>query len=341
MLELKIAKIEEATPSQWDDIVNHCAYATYFHSREWAELWEQYSDGKQKPVARFITFNDGTEVLYPMSASKVTKGLLLQHISTPTWTYGGWLSLHTLSALHHQLLANYTAKLDIILRQNPFDTTLPKANLHWSQDDFTQVLDISVGLPALHKHWASDGNAIVRNANKARKAGITISEASSIDDWRTYYAMYQSSQQRWKEVLGIRFDWKLFELMYSLQSPNLRLWLAKYDGKPVSGAICTYQNKHVARWHAAAFQEYFQLRPVNLQDYELIVKSCQDGYSWFDFLTSAELEGVITYKARYGCEKLTTNLLLNKRFLRRTLDNFKEILCQAQQQLKMQPVRTR
>lgn len=336
MSELKILKIEEATPSQWDNIVDHCDYATYFHSREWANLWEQYSDGEQKASARFITFSDGTEVLFPMSISKVSKGLLLQHVSTPTWTYGGWLSLQKLSLQHHQLLSDYTSKLDIIMRQNPFDTSLPADAFPWSDNDFTQVLDISVGLPELHRIWAKHDNDVVHCSNKARRSGIVVTEATSIDDWRTYFKMYEAAQRRWTEVLGLRFSWKLFELIYNMKSPHIRLWVSRYEGKPVSGLICTYQNKHVAGWHAASFQEYFKFRPVDLQYYEVIVRSCQEGYNWFDFLTSAELKGVIAFKAKFGAEKLTTNLLLNKRFLRRAIDNAKEIVCQAQLQVKKQ-----
>ncbi len=39
-----------ATSEEWDQIWSSSAYATYFQSREWAEIWQDYSEGQLRPL---------------------------------------------------------------------------------------------------------------------------------------------------------------------------------------------------------------------------------------------------------------------------------------------------
>ena len=66
MARLKIAQVKEATSQEWDAAWEHCRYATYFHSRLWAEIWETYS-GYMRPEPKLIVFSDGLTAVLPLS----------------------------------------------------------------------------------------------------------------------------------------------------------------------------------------------------------------------------------------------------------------------------------
>jgi len=325
-MELKLLKIEEASSDQWDSIADNCDYATYFHTREWAEIWQEYSGGKLKPAAKILTFNDGVEVLFPMSVTKVFRGMLRQYILSPENNYGGWLSVNKLSAEHHKLLWEYATTLNLIMRHNPYDSELQAAakSRSWSFSDFTQALDLQQGFETISQSWQREQGKLIR---KAQKAGMTLVEAKTLEDWQEYYKVYEATVERWGDkILGSPYEWRLFEFIYNLRSNKIKLWLAKVDGQVARGGIFFYQSKHVVGWHGSGLKELFHLRPSNFLHTQLVEKACQEGYWWYDFNPSGGLEGVTAFKETFGCQKLQFNLFINKLAARKLIDNTKEII---------------
>ncbi|MCL0030407.1 hypothetical protein M1M93_01760 [Thermodesulfovibrionales bacterium] len=51
-MTLAIKAIRMATAGEWDYIWKNCDYATYFHSREWAGIWQKYTQEKMQPDAK-------------------------------------------------------------------------------------------------------------------------------------------------------------------------------------------------------------------------------------------------------------------------------------------------
>ena len=64
-MALTIEHIAPATAAEWDAVWTRCPYATYFHSREWAEVWSRYSRGKLAPAPLHVDFSDGERALLP------------------------------------------------------------------------------------------------------------------------------------------------------------------------------------------------------------------------------------------------------------------------------------
>ena len=50
----RIAAVRSAAPGEWDAIWTGCDHATYFHSRDWAEIWQTYTEGAVRPDPRVI-----------------------------------------------------------------------------------------------------------------------------------------------------------------------------------------------------------------------------------------------------------------------------------------------
>ena len=122
-MSITIKKIENTPDSMWDRLWWDCKYATYFHSREWAEVLSKYTKGKIQPDPLLITFSDGKQAILPLSSRKSYKGLIKTSLSSPLGTYGGWISVDELNSEHAALLVEYlTNKLgNLIWRINPYD----------------------------------------------------------------------------------------------------------------------------------------------------------------------------------------------------------------------------
>ena len=305
-MTLKILTTRPATDDEWDTIWENCEYSTYFHSREWSEIWKKYTHGKIKPAGRIVKFSDEKTDLLPFSSRNLFMSILKQAVSSPAGTFGGWLSLHELTHQHGALLyeyihANYK---DLIWRLNPFDPIAGHIELEHARSDETLALNLERGFEAIYKNWTQSHASAARKARKARKEGVEIKEASSLQDWKDYFEVYKGSLDRWGESVSSVYQWSLFQDFHDLHSSRVKLWLAVYHDRIVSGALCFYAKIHVVYWHGAALSEYFHLRPVNLLIYEIVKDACEHDYQWFDFNPSGGHNGVENFKKSFGTSSL-------------------------------------
>jgi len=314
-MSLSLRRVRPANSKEWDTLWGKCPYATYFHSREWAEIWKAYSRETIVPDPKLLEFSDGTKALLPLSRRRSYKGLVNSYLSSPAGTFGGWISVDSLTVEHAKLLTEFMIHLgSLTWRLNPYDVLAFKSGVQITNDDETHTLNLSPGFEHLYKGMTKGHRSAVR---KAAKSGIKIEITSTLEDWKVYYEVYQSSLHRWGNRASSQYDWEFFSQMHHRHSPNIKLWIAKYQGKVVAGALCFYSLKHVVYWHGAALGEFFNLRPVNLLICEALKEACDQGFSWFDFNPSGPHEGVRNFKKSFGtqtrrCGIVRSNSMIHK-----------------------------
>jgi hypothetical protein len=308
-MNLSIKSIRKANSDEWDKIWQKCNYSTYFHSREWAEIWQTFKKGKIMPKPKIITFSDGKTALLPLSYQTEYKGLINLYASSLEETFGGWISTDELTVEHAKLLAKFiTQKLggNLVWRFNPYDELVFKAGVNVTTEDETHAIKLEGSVDAIYKKQSS----IARKARKAAKEGVSIKIASTIEEWQEYYQVYLDSIRRWGRDSSFAYRWELFEEIFQRNSPNIKLWVACYQNQVISGALCFYAPTHVVYWQGATLESHFHLRPVNLVMYEIIKSCCEEGYSWFDFNPSAGLEGVRAFKESFGAKPLPSHVVI-------------------------------
>lgn len=305
---ISIADVCSASPDTWDKIWRECDYATYFHSREWAEIWSNHTQGKIFPKPKLVTFSDGKTALIPLSARKLYWGLVTDYISSVEGGFGGWISTDQLQLEHAALLVDYLTarnRINLVWRLNPYDELVFKAQPPSVWDDETHAINLEKDFKAIYTNQSS----AVRKARKAEKSGVTISVEDSLEGWKEYYEVYQETIKRWGDSTISVYDWSLFQEIFQCNSPHIKLWVARYQGKIVSGALCFYAKKHSVYWHGSSLESYFQLRPVNLLMYEIMKDAHSRGYTWFDFNPSAGLKGVAAFKVSLGASPLPSPIV--------------------------------
>ena len=328
---LSITGICEASSHDWDETWRKCDYATYFHSREWANIWNLYTNGKMKPCPSLIIFSDSRRALIPFAILNTYRGLIRTHISSPATTFGGWISNDALTDQHAGLMTTYLTERveNLIWRLNRYDgltKSLLQYGLKDRQEDETQVLSLKNGFEAIHEQWTKGGASTARKTRKAIKEGVTVRLASVRDDWHAYYHVYEDSLRRWAEKASQKYSIELFDTIFNCRSPFVKLWLAVYQDTVIAGALCFYANRHAVYWHGAALEQFFALRPMNLLMHEIIRNSCDEGYDWFDFNPSGGHEGVKTFKKSFGATDLSCPIVVKESTLAKTLKAARRLL---------------
>jgi hypothetical protein len=307
-MDLDRDRIRPAQPEEWDAIWRDCSYATYFHSREWAEIWSHYSQEWMRPNPLFVLFSDGKKALLPLSCEMAGDSVKC-YWSSPEGTYGGWIAVDPIGKEHAILMKEFliTELGDLWWQTNPFDDLVAASAVNCNIEDETHVIDLEKGFDAVYRDWSS---ACRRAERKARKSGVLVRTATTEQEWREYYRAYEDSLRRWGDQALSRYEWALFREMFDTHSGHIKLWLATTkDGLVVAGALMCYAKTHVVYWHGAALEDYFALRPMNLLFYEIIKHASAGTYRWFDFNSSAGLEGVRRFKESFGAKPLDCSMV--------------------------------
>lgn len=304
-MSLSIVEIGSASAGEWDAVWKECDYATYFHSREWSEIWSTYTEGSLQGLPLAVRFSDGKRVILPFSVQRILRGFSKLYLLSPAWTFGGWIALDGLGTDHTRLLTEYILQRtrNLVWRLNPYSSQVDIAMEKYGQPDETHAINLADGFDAIVRRWKKAGGSTLRKARRARREGVSIRLAVSREDWRAYYDVYSSSLDRWHNRNMPVYDvygWRIFQDMFVRKSPYIKLWLAFCDNKVVAGALCFYAKRHSVYWHGAALEDYFPRRPVNLLMYETIKHACEQGYAWFDLNPSGGYEGVKAFKKTFG-----------------------------------------
>lgn len=321
-----LTNARQATMEEWDAIHAACPYATFFHGRSWAQVLEEYTDGRIRPEPRHLHFSDGVELILPISIRTPRHRLWRTALLSPAGTYGGPISLHEFTDTHAMLVARYMKRRlkNCQFRSNPYlETTIPPIGS--CIPDTTQRIRLS----DFHASSLELQNRGHRSATaKARKSGIEIVRATEPRDWTRYAAMYEQSVARWGKQATSHWSPRLFQILQRNSATNgdIQLWLAHLDGKPVAGAILLCTPTIDIYWHGSALAQFFDLRPVNLLLTELLDNAKRGGKSWFDFNPSGGHDGVVRFKDGFGPARSACPMNISRSPLARLAKNASELL---------------
>lgn len=317
-----IKHIKKASKEEWDELVEKDLFSTYSQTREWYEIWSEYTG--LHISTKLILFKNGKKVLLPLAYSKYLKGILKTYFSSPNG-FGGFITNELLNNEERKILFNILNNFNsLMLINNPFNDILEHFK-GWTKEDFTQIINLEQGFEVIFKKWRKGH---ICDVKKGMNAGLTIVEAKSLDEWKDYFHVYQDSIIRWGDTASSNYSLNLFEIMYKKNSPKIKLWLAKDNNKIISGALCFYHNKHVCYWHGAGLKEYFHLHGGHLLQYYIIKDACDKGFKWYDFNSSGGHENVIKFKNGFFTEKKVFHILILESSLTKKLIKFSNYIRQ-------------
>jgi hypothetical protein len=312
-MDASAARLDRPTRAEWEATWRECHYATFFQSPAWAELWERVSDGQTRCTPERLTFPNGHRAILPLCFEHKLRGLLSRHVASPQATFGGWITKDALDLKQASVLLQHTLarrQTSLVWRMNPYDKLMLLAGKQLGLEckrDYTHALNLEGGAPALLARFKNGYRSDIQKAQRQQR--IAIDAATTLDEWRAYYRVYVETLGRWGHTAEEGYPWKVFQTMAELRSPDITLWLGRYDGAIVSGELCMYSKRHVVSWHAATLGDYLRTNIAKVQIYHVISDACSRGFRWFDFNPSAGLAGVQTFKESFDARALPAPLV--------------------------------
>ncbi len=292
--------------NEWQEIANKCKYATFFHTPIWSKIFiETYP--KMKISTKKFVLDDHTRVILPLVNTRTRIGLSAWYYSNIAEVYGGIISERKIKKKEINEIFTFLTSRNIVgisIMGNPlFNYTLPEQ--FEAKVDFTQILNLDEGK---EKIWANYSRNVRQNINKAKKFGAVCRIANNnIDEWKKYYSIYQKELEKWGNKATNQYPFLLFENMFKVRDPNIKLWLVIFDGKVVGGGLTFYHNEHCVVWHGSFLSDYFKYGISSFLYHNIILDAIEKGYKYYDFNPSGGHEGTADFKEKFGTERLSIN----------------------------------
>jgi peptidoglycan pentaglycine glycine transferase (the first glycine) len=151
--------------------------------------------------------------------------------------------------------------------------------VHTVQPLRTIVLDLTPDEQALLNQMKEKWRYNVR---LAMRKGVTIRVASSLDDVRAWYAIYQKTGER--DQFGIHaLDYYLQVWQLLVETGKMRLFLAEHDGVLLAGIFISLFAGQASYLYGASSNKQRQLMPNYLLQWEAICWAKQQGACLYDF----------------------------------------------------------
>lgn len=286
----------------WTVISQHAQGATFFHTPAWSEILEITFDSWQNATIA-VEFSDGNLVVLPQMRRKLPNPFNGYTESMLPGVYGGPLFFQTPNEEHWKVVWNIVSGLsDTIVYGNPYLQYVGEPSAI-RRSKFTQVLDLTPGFDEIWRGFRKGHRADVK---AARREGVEVTPATSLQEVNDYYKTYQDALERWGK--GARGFYPR-ELFYNLfhrpeYGEATKLWAAHLSGEVIGGAWVLYHNNHAVYWHAVVHSEYMFYHPAHLLVATAIEDACDRGFHWFDFNPSGGLKGVVHFKKGFGAQRL-------------------------------------
>jgi len=292
----------------WEETLTRCPNATFFHTHTWAKLMTTTYPHLSIATMGF-EMADGTRALLPLlSVRSRFKGMVRSYYSMVPGVYGGIVTDgRRLTGLELEMVFTKFKGLKfnhIVYVNNPYESyDIP--GRYRENEMFTHLLNLNQSYDCIKQNFSRGNKSTI---NKAMKSGVAIELASTRSDYEAYYEIYQDSLNRWGDRASSFYPFDLFRLIFELNSPHIKLWLAKLDGMIIAGSLVFSYNHHVVAWHGAARQSHFEYRPNNLLYAQIIRDACYQGFSYFDFNPSGGHDGVVHFKESFGAVRKYFNV---------------------------------
>jgi lipid II:glycine glycyltransferase (peptidoglycan interpeptide bridge formation enzyme) len=171
------------------------------------------------------------------------------------------------------------------------------------KDEFTSTDLLKLKGKDFEDIWKNYRNNTRRAIRKAEKSGLEIRDGTSLDDFKSFYDIYDESTKKW-DMKTPRIPYKLYKNLYKCGSDHVKLRLAVKDDKIVAGLLDLWYSKTIYGYMSAFLGDYGTYNPTSLLFNESIKQACQEGYNYYNFGPSGSLKNIKVFKEGFGTENV-------------------------------------
>lgn len=287
---VRVAELQPADFSRWDEFVAGCSEATFFHRAGWKTAIER-------------AFGHRTCFLYAESGGRIegvlplaeVKSLLFGHtlVSLPFCVYGG---IAAQSDRARQALDETARALADRLRVDHLEYRgLAPQRPDWIHKDlyvtFRKEIDPDVERNLL---------AIPRKQRAMVRKGIKAELKSELDEGvERFFAAYAASVHR----LGTPvFSKRYFQILRRVFGRDCEVLTVTRDGRVVASVLSFYFRDEVLPYYGGGTDEAREVAGNDFMYWELMRRACERGIRIFDYGRSKRGTGSFDFKKNWGFE---------------------------------------
>jgi len=289
-----VREVGESERDYWDQQVQTLERVHPFNAYDW---------GKVRQV-------DGWEPVHLLAerGGRVCGGLLLLAKRLPLVPYSIFYGPHgpfcapddleTVSAIHEKVRDVARRKRAIFIRIDPnireeesasLERLLARLNyVHldqrwtfWNSPRDEYRIDLQAGETAEDLHNALDRDTR-RCIRKGAKEGLSIEPATSEDDLKAFYEIFQDFSVS-KRFLARGYVYQKQLWNSYVARGHGRLFLAKFEGKVIGGLICVMFGRKCVAMHMGTPYQYQKLQSYYAYVWESIRWAKENGCEWYSF----------------------------------------------------------
>lgn len=288
-MDLTIHRFSETWRVGWQAFVQESPGATLAHTPEWLSVLSRTLGHQDRSL---VAERDG-EVCGVLPMMLLKHWFFRRfHVSLPWLDYGGVLAdgVETAQALLDAATAQ--ARQDgarfIELRSgDPMFSDLPVR-----EEKVTFLLQLG----AVEAVWRRLDPQVRNKVRKAQRAGLTCHFGREELLPEFYRVFARNMRDLGTPVWGVT----LFENILASFPKTSEIALIRLGDEAVGGGLVLFFKDTVYIPSASSFRRYFHLAPNNLLYWEVIKRSCDNGYRYFDFGRSTVGSGPFDFKKQWG-----------------------------------------
>ncbi len=289
--------------------------ATFFHTAEWAQLWEEsYAFFKS-----YFLIDVAADGRYQAGLPFVkAKKLLTGYYSMPMGSYGGALG-QNVSGLYQawQVQTRMISRERLVVFSENEQPVLEELGFH-KKVDFTHRLDFP------HKGRPVFSRSLENQMGEALQAGFSFVRIEKTEDLSRFFAF--SGRGRKKKFYTKAFYKKLAQIF--LPRRQAAWFLAVREGRAAGYLLCFPYREEFFLWDADFDPAFSKLRPGYFLLARVLEWAANKGFRRIDFgQTPEETESVVLLKQRMGGSPLPvyaytySSRIMRK--IRRTFEKFR------------------
>lgn len=271
--------------AQWEDFVKKQKYTSPFQSWNWAEF-ERSLGNRFETLGMFQ--NNKLVGLLPLKYVEAVRGRYLQLRRGPIFDFekrGLWKEFFKFILNKAKRERYWFVRIsplilqDLELKYADIFSYLKECPMHDVDGEITWVLNLAQSEVEILKNMRKNTRYYVR---KAEKAGVEIVKTKKQEDIDKFWIIYSDTveRQKWcaysKEYIEKEF--KAF-----VKDDQIELYLAKYKGKFIAGALIVYHCNQAIYHHSGTLTEYLKIPANYLIQWEAIKEAKRRGLKWYNF----------------------------------------------------------
>ncbi|MEL4304426.1 GNAT family N-acetyltransferase [Methanococcoides sp. LMO-2] len=308
MSEIIIRELREDEIHLWDDIVAQSPQGTIVHEISWLRIIEKHTNSNLHLLIGCL----GSEIIaaIPLFSKKKyflngfyspISGAMIQHLGPIFPNYDSlkqdkkeYYFREFCLKLDHYLNSN--KKSDFILIETS-PNLLDARPFVWNRYDVTPKYNYVKNIEDLDSTWNDLKKQIRKNILNCEKNDVEVYEGNLED----YNFIIESLSRRLSEQeveLPPSKDYFL-DLYHKYYPDNLKIFMAKYDGNPVTGIIATTYKDKISIWVGATRTDTKGIYPVDLIQWKIMEWGHKMGYKYCE-IQGANMPSISYFKSRYN-----------------------------------------